>query len=139
MEQLLKTVLLEYDKSSFIIDLIEYRNGQAYIAIEQTIYKSGGVNPSQKIKINPNILDDIIKTLIELKKDLPTKVKETYISNEREKEIVKRYLIGVEPKNLAIQFDCSEEIIVQILTNNDIELVSNKIPTKRYYKRNKRH
>ena len=37
---------------------------------------------------------------------------------------------GVEIKHLAMQFDCSETIIEQILHNKGIEIVNNEIPKR---------
>jgi hypothetical protein len=61
-----------------------------------------------------------------------------YFSEEKQKEIVARYLKGVTIEDLSMQFDCSIQIIEQILFNKEIEIVNNKPPrqTKKFgYKR----
>lgn len=134
MEETLDTVLLEYDKSTFIIDLVKHSNGKLYIAVEQIVHGLNHENYSQKIKINPSILDDIIEALLNLKKKLPknkaVSSSKRYFSSERKEEVKKRYFKGVSIKDLALQFDCSKNIIEQILTNSGIEIVNNEIPYK---------
>ena len=133
MAEILKTTLLEYDKSTFIIDLIKHVNGQLYIEVEQIIHFANHTNQAQKIKINPSILDDIIATLRSFEKVIPkrTKSAKNYFSNDRKEEVKRRYFKGISIKDLALQFDCSEKIIEQILSNDGIEIVSNEIPKQR--------
>lgn len=45
--------------------------------------------------------------------------------------ISSRYLKGISIKDLAMQFDCNESLIEMILENKDIEIVSNKLSSKR--------
>jgi hypothetical protein len=142
IEEKLNTTLLEYDKSTFIIDLIKHSNGQLYIAVEQIIHLDNNVHQSQKIKINPSILDDLTETLLNLKKKLPKANKalpfETYFSNERKEEVKKRYFKGISVKDLSLQFGCTENIIEQILTNSGIEIVSNEVPKIGRYRRRRK-
>jgi hypothetical protein len=144
MEEILSTISLEYDKSTFIIDVVKHSNEQLYIAIEQIIHLhlTDKDNQSQKIKINPSILDDIIETLINFQKQLPKQLSsKRYFSKERKEEVKKRYLKGISIKDLVLQFNCKENIIEQILRNSGIEIVSNEIPkaTGRFkYKRRKK-
>lgn len=49
------------------------------------------------------------------------------ITNEKQEEMIKRYFKGVGINSLAVQFDCTVDIIKQILTNRGIEIVSNEI------------
>lgn len=143
MDEKLKTTLLEYDKSTFLIDLIKHESGALYIAIHQTIQLPDNKYEKQKIKINPSVLSDIIEVLSMYKENLPKEINNTksYFSSEQTQEIINRYLKGkVEIKDLAIQFDISEQIIEQILINNQIEIVSNKIQISKnkYFRRNKK-
>ncbi len=103
MEERLETTLLEYDKSTFIIDLIRHSSGQMYLAVEQIVHLDNNVNQSQKIKINPSILDDIIEALTnhkkKLLKDNKTSSSKRYFSSERKEELKKRYFKGVSIKD----------------------------------------
>lgn len=130
MEENLKTVLLEYEKSSFLIDLVKHKSGNLYIAVEQIIYINKNTSESQKIKINPSVLRDIIEVLSDFQKDIavykPSKSKNK-ITDENREQIIKRYLKGIEIKDLALQFNCSIKVIEQFLRNNEIEIVENKI------------
>ncbi len=134
------TTLLEYDKSTFINDLIKHSNGQLFVAIEQIVHVNNDVNQRQRIKINPSILDDIIETLINFKKKLPkeTSSSKRYFSSEKKEEAKKRYFKGVSIKDLALQFGCSENIIVQLLTNDGIEIVSNEVRKRTSFYKYKR-
>ncbi len=51
MEEILQTTLLEYDKSSFLIDLIKHHSGEIFIAIQQDIH-AGDKCQTQKILFN---------------------------------------------------------------------------------------
>jgi hypothetical protein len=137
MEEIIKTTQLESEKSTLLIDLIRHRNGIIYISIDQILHVENGDNISQKIKINPIVLNEFIKTLVKYQKEVSGKSKteeETIIIDENHSEIIKRYFKGVDIKDLALQFDCSEAIIEQILTNNSIPIVSNNV--YKYYNGN---
>ncbi|MCK9617524.1 MAG: hypothetical protein M0R21_06770 [Lentimicrobiaceae bacterium] len=141
MEEKLQTILLEYDKSTFLLDLVKHHNGIIYVAIQQIVQLDKDKYDIHKIRINPTILPDIIEVLNQYKEELPIDKlpAKNYFSAERIQEIIKRYLKGgVEIKHLAMQFDCSETIIEQILRNKGIEIVSNKIPNKVKFWRKKR-
>jgi hypothetical protein len=62
MEEILKTTLLEYEKSAFIIDLVKHHNGKQYIRILQTIQVEESEH-KRAIKINPSLLSDIVNIL----------------------------------------------------------------------------
>lgn len=134
MEENLDTILLEYDRSTFIIDLRKHSKGQLYIAMEQIVHVGNNANHSQKININPSILEDVIGSLITLNKKLIRETKalssNTYFSIQRKDEVKKRYFKGVPIKDLSLQFGCSETIIENILFNSGIQIVSNEIPKK---------
>lgn len=138
MEEIIKTTLLEFDKSSFLIDLVKHTNGKLYVSIQQTVHLDKDNWERQTIKINPSILDDILSILYSYVKDLPTEKKnlKSYFSEDKKKEVIARYLKGVEIKDLSLQFNCSISIIEQIITNAGLEIVSNKLPKEK--KRKKR-
>lgn len=131
MRDKLETVLLEYEKSIFLIDLIKHNNGVLSVEINQTIQLEDNKYEVNKIKINPTVLVDVIAVLSNYRKVIPKEMEgnKSYFSEEKIKEVVKRYLKGgVEVIDLANQFDCKEEVIKQILRNNDIAIVSNQKP-----------
>lgn len=138
MENILKRTLVEYEKSAFLIDLVEHQNGRQYIKIIQTITDEE-ISNKRIIKINPSLLNDILKTLNLYQSLIPNKQieKTTFISkelNETNKvSIQKRYLKGISIPELAIQFDCEPELIEQILRNSNIEIIKDNSPQK--YKR----
>ncbi|MFZ4741721.1 MAG: hypothetical protein ACOYLE_11215 [Bacteroidales bacterium] len=143
MEDILKTILLEYEKSTFLIDLVKHNNDNVYISVQQIIHQKDGISESQKIKINPSFLNNIIEVLTNFQKEIPN-IKsisaKNYISNEMMEDIKIRYLKGVDINDLAIQFECYPSVIEQILRNSNIEIVCNKMPKtkKRYFKFKKR-
>lgn len=140
MEEIIKSTLLEFDKSSFLIELVKHRSGKLYIKINQTIPADEERFHSHIVKINPSILDDILFVLNDYKKDFQNTYKNSrgYFSPDKKKEIVHRYLKGcINIPDLALQFRCSEEIITQILRNAEIEIVNNNM-SKVYKGRRKR-
>ena len=131
MEDILKSRLLEYEKSAFLIDLVKHHSGDLYVSIKQTILDS---NLKSEIKINPSVLHDLIFVLNAYEKDIKKDSNEntsSYFLPEKQKKVIERYFKGITIDNLAFQFDCTEEIIEQILLNNDIEIVDNKLPKHR--------
>ncbi len=136
MQEIIKTTLLEYGKSNFLIDLIQFKEKQHYVSITQTI-KDKTNQASVSININPLALEDIIAVLSSYKKsiskeDFPT-VKTTF-SQASQQEIIRRYFLGVELKDIALQFDCNIRKIENVLLANDIEIVSNKLEDSAFAK-----
>lgn len=133
MEEIIQTTLIEFDKSSFLIDLIKHDSGKLYIEIQQTIHIGKDNWERQRIKINPSILDDILIILNNYRKKLSIEKKnsKSYFSEEKKKEIITRYLKGIDIEDLALQFNCSKNIIEQVINNAGLEVVSNKLPPKR--------
>jgi hypothetical protein len=138
MKQLLETTLLEYEKSTFLVDLIKHDSGQLYVQIKQTIHHEGDRFESHDIKLNPTVLDDHIETLSLYRQHLPKTTTGQYFSDEIKAELKRRYLIGLSIDELALQFDCSNSIIEQILRSSGIELVSNELPADLRKKRFRR-
>lgn len=134
MEEILESRILEFEKSSFIIDLKKNAGGKLYIAIEQIVRLQQENFTSAKINLNPSVVDDIVEVLKSYSSYIGNKksTSKKYFSQEKKEQIEKRYLKGVSSKDLALQFDCSESIIEQILRNRGIELASNEVP--KYYK-----
>jgi hypothetical protein len=140
MQEIIKTTLLEYDKSTFLVDLVKHDNGHLFITIEQTVHAGSDKDISQVIKINPAIVQDLIEVLSIYQTSLPkvSKQDKTYFSAEKKQEIIKRYLKGVSLKDIALQFDMNESIITQILENNGIKIVSNEMTKPKHYRRRRR-
>ncbi len=146
MDEIIKTTLLEYEKSAFIIDLVKHYNGRQYISILQTIQDEKS-DCKRLIKINPSLLSDIVRTLnsyLELITEINTKTegKKTQIktlskvlSQSQKIAIQSRYLKGISIADLTIQFDCNEELILQILNNNGIVILENTLMPKKKYKK----
>ena len=60
----LKTKLLSFEKSAFLIDLKETSGGKKYLEITQTIHDDENERQST-IKVNPKILNTLVATLLE--------------------------------------------------------------------------
>ncbi len=122
MKEILKSTLLQYEKSTFLIDLTKHHSGQGYINIQQTIE---GIDIKQELKINFSILPDIIFVLENYKKEIVKNNSYSdkyYFSEEKQKSVVERYLKGITINDLALQFDCNSQIIKQILFNKGIAI-----------------
>lgn len=134
MSDILKTTIIQAKRSSFIIELVKHETGNEYVEVKQIIHADDGTGKVQTIKIAPKMLADLIKELTLLQKEIapePPVVKKHNLSEERQTELIRRYLIGVDISDLTVQFDCSAKIITEILQDAYIEIVSNKIP--RFY------
>ena len=74
-------------------------------------------------------LDKIIGALIEMREKLTVKRKHDKFMNAKvQLEIVRRYLKGIEIKDLSQQFGCDEKMITNLLIQNNVEIVSHKVP-----------
>src|SRR5258706_3339709 len=104
MKEILKTTLLEYDKSSFLIDIIKHNSSNLYISITQTIHQDDNSLFQSELKINPSILDDIMEVLAAYEKLIPKEQfnKKNYLSKVRKNSISRSYLNGTPWKNLPI-------------------------------------
>ncbi|WP_141728116.1 hypothetical protein [Salegentibacter salarius] len=134
MKHILKTKYLESPSSTFLIDLIKHPSGKEYLEITQTIQKPNF--QTQHIKINPDILPELINILQELSNNSrvkPKKIKRWIWKEEIQQKIAKSYLIGVSSKDLAMQYGTKPDTIEKILINKNITLASNK-PPKRFWR-----
>ena len=144
MQEILKSTLLEYEKSTFLIDLTRHDSGVNYIKVRQTIE---GNNDSQELKINLSVVTDLISVLQHYQKQIPKEIskpktlnpKKLYFSEDKQQIIINRYFKGLTIETLALQFDCTTQIIEQTLTNKQIPIVDNKPPKPyKYFKYRKR-
>ncbi len=126
----------EYGKSSFLIDLVEHNSGSLYVEITQNIQNRE--NEEHSIRLNPSVIDDLVKVLKMYQAQIPatTYSQKSYLSKEVQQKIQERYLKGISIKDLAIQFDHSEELIKQILRNRGIQIVPFKVP--RFWKKKRK-
>jgi hypothetical protein len=138
MEEIIETKQLEFDKSTFLLDLVKHSNGNLYVEIIQTINNNETVQSS--IKINPSVLSDIIQVLqyYESKTRKRKNIESDYLTKDENKKIIDRYLKGVSIKDLSLQFDKSEDLIEMILRNKEIKIVSQEIPKKKYWRKRKK-
>jgi len=134
MKNILETTLLEFDKSSFLIDLVKHDSGKLYIQIVQTINDRG--NDIQTIKINPSIVTDLLKVLknYQAKIRLREKNEVQHLTDSDQKKIQDRYLKGVPIKHIAIQFDQSKALIEMVLRNKGIQIISEDKPKQKKWK-----
>lgn len=144
MAKIIETKLIEYNKSTFVIDLKEHSSGQLYVEIDQTVHNYP--NEQRCIKVNPFLLDGLILTLQnyqakisedQLKKNDPSKHNTNY--KELSSKVISLYFKGISINNLAIQLGIEKNQIKQILGNEGIEIVSNEVSkyNKRKNRRNK--
>lgn len=131
MLKILETRQLEFDKSSFLIDLVEHESGALYIEIVQRIHNDKA--EGQKIKINPTILMDVIKVLLDFHEKVPNRQLEGVIhfTESDKKKIQDRYLKGISMNDLALQFDTTDKIIEMILRNMGLVIISDHVPEKK--------
>lgn len=137
MKTILETTQLEFDKSDFLIDLVEHENGQLYIEIVQTILNTN--KKAESIKINPSVLSDIIKVLQNYQAKLPKewKLELKHITENDQEKIQSSYLKGVSIKDLVMRFEQTSELIEMVLRNKGIEIVENTLPKPKFWRNKK--
>jgi 3-deoxy-D-arabino-heptulosonate 7-phosphate (DAHP) synthase len=137
MKTILETTQLEFEKSDFLIDLVQHDNGSLYVEITQIITDSKKERNS--IKINPTVLTDIIKVLQNYQAKIPTKstLIINHITDSDQQKIQERYLRGVSINDLAMQFDQTAELIEMILRNKGIEVLAYELPKSKFWRRRK--
>lgn len=133
MEEIIDSTQLEFDKSSFVIDLIQYKKRSMYIEITQAIFDDYGHH--QFVKINPTNLNEILVILERYKRQIPSNLYKSTFSETDQDEVQKRYLRGVSLKDLSLQFNKSVDVIESTLISRGIKIVSNQIPKKKYYRK----
>lgn len=138
MKKINESTFLEFENSNFIIDLITLNYGEKYVEINQTI--NGEIENRQTLKLNSNVLSNIIKVLQNYHSKIPNNSETNlHLSDLDQQNIQDYYLKGVTIKNISIQFEQSVELIEMILKNRGIEIVSNELPQQKFWKdRNKK-
>jgi hypothetical protein len=135
MKKHLRSSSFEYEKSSYKFDLFKHDLDSYYLEIHQTI--SGSRN-SQSLKLKTQAIRGIIEELQGFQKFIYShKRKETPVTSIHQK-IEDRYLRGVPIKDLAMQFDETEDAIKNLLISRGIQIVNLKPPVYPYWKRKKR-
>jgi len=140
MEEITKTILLEYEKSTFNIDLIRRNSGSQYVKIRQLISDKEEL---KELNINFSALTDILFVLQSYHREIsklhfPFSNNKSYFSEEKQASVVRRYLKGVPIADLTLQFDCSIEIIEQILLNREIYIIEYDSPPSKKPKHNQK-
>ncbi len=129
MQEVLKSEIINTEKSRYNLELIKTANGLFYVSIGQSVFVHQLDTIESHIRIRPSDLDEIIQILVsyqlEIRKNHPRK---KVFTDFRKKELINRYLNKcLEIETLAVQFDCSVTEIKQIFFENNIAVTSNSI------------
>ncbi len=132
MTQILQTERLLFDKSEFLIDMVRHTNGGIYVEIIQTILNSRDGQSS--IKLNSNVLTDIIKVLQNYHANIPKDPNSSYnhLTDIEQQKIQDRYLKGISIKDIAMQINQTEKLVEMILLNKGISVVPQNLPLNRF-------
>jgi hypothetical protein len=133
MEEIVSTRLLEYNNSTFLIDMVEHSFGEKHVRIIQTIQQKNQKQLRHEINISSELLPDFIYALVSYSKDVcpdkPVTVKMkpkdlvSMVSEVEKNEIQKRYLKGISIQDLCLQFEMKKSFIIQILQSRGVEIV----------------
>jgi len=126
MQEILKSTLIDLEKSFFYINFMKHSSGEKYISIEQTLANN---YKKQKVTFKFSDLPQLITVLENYKNENFTPEPfdaRKYFSKEKLQSIVNIYFKGVSIKNIALKFDCSAEIIEKVLIYKEIEITDNK-------------
>lgn len=103
LDPILNTKHLLFDKTEFLIDLRQTAKGTRYLEITQTIHANKAHRAT--IKINPKILNTLVKTLLEFngQHDEAAAIPKDQYGEELEK-LKTAYLKGAALESLKLQF-----------------------------------
>lgn len=134
MKTIVATEQFDFKDNSYVIDLIQNDEHLYFVEIIQSKSTKTSLEQS-RIDINPAVLSQFIKVLqnFNAKSLLNPNYYKKHLSAVDEKHIQESYLKGVSIKNLATQFDQSDELIEMVLRNNGIVIAENKPP--RYWRK----
>jgi hypothetical protein len=136
MKTTVETHVLESNKSNLIIELNEFSKKKYYVEFIQHIFEE---EKQTILKINPLILPDLIRVLqIYYEQIFSESDEKRNFDIIRNQKIQDRYLKGVSIKDLALQFEISEEIIELILRNKGIEISSLNLPKNTHNKKKRK-
>jgi len=128
MHEYLKDTMLECEKSTFHVSMVRHEGGKTYLSITQVIHLAEDRNVEQTIKINPDVLGDVMEVLTLYTKEVAARNKRSLTDADKQ-EIVSRYMKMVPIGDIANQFNRSEDFIMQVLRNRNVTVVSNNNPT----------
>lgn len=144
MEEILRSQVIDKEKSRFDVNLVRAGNGKLFVSINQTIFLNLTQRKETWIRIRPSDLEEIIQTLMDFQSEiLRNYPRKKALSETRKLELINRYLNkGLEIEMLAVQFDCSVEEVKRILISNNLVITSNKLskykPKRRYWRRQRK-
>ena len=120
MQEILKSTLLDFEKSFFYVNFMKHTSGEKYVSIEQTFASN---YKKQRVTLKSSDLEQLITVLENYKNETftpdPFKPR-NYFSKEKQRSIVKIYLKGVPINDMALQFGCSPEIIKNTLIHEGV-------------------
>ncbi len=135
---IIKSKLLEFEKSSFLIELKRTSKGKKYLQITQTI-ADGEHSRSSIIKVNPKILNTLLASLLEFNGEVDRAAaipKDVYGKDLAKLKAV--YLKGSTLESLQLQFPQYSVEDMEAMLRADGVAVVNQVytpPKKRYYRR----
>lgn len=122
MHEYIRDTILECGKSTFNVSTVRHSSGPRYVAIRQVIHLAGDRYMEQTIKINPDVMGDLMEVLTDYSNDLARQSPKSLTEDDKS-EIVSRYLKMVPIRDLAMQYGRDEDFIEQVLRNRNIEIV----------------
>lgn len=129
MDKVINTFFIDGGKSTYTITCHQTNSNKRYVSILQVIHNANGNEESrQVIKIADQFIMKFIDTLIQTRSrnEKVLMITKNIKYNNTDK-IISRYLKGVNINDLALQFDCKESLIKDILITNNIEVVENQL------------
>jgi len=128
MHEYLKDTILECGKSTYHVSLVRHAGGRTYLSIKQVIRLTGDRYVEQTIKINPDVLGDVMEVLSHYCKEVDARNRLSLTDGDKE-EVVSRYMKMVPISDIANQFNRSEDFIAQVLRNRNVAIVGDNNPT----------
>lgn len=138
MKNILESKQLKAGKSTYLIDLVKHNEHTHFIEIMHSV-KSNELDGGS-IKIHPDAILPLIQCLQEFQIQILTSEPKELIAIEPEikDKIQKRYFSMVSIKDIAMQLTLTEANVKAILTERGIEIVPQKLPKKKWFRKRRK-
>lgn len=134
MDKLLKSSREEFEKSSYLMELIKHPSGECYVKLEHFIKAS---NSRNSVFISADNLSKVIEMFHYFNDEIKFSERKEWMkirNLDDERLIVSFFLKGVTIKDLSLTYRYDESVIVDVLVKNEITIVDGiDLPTNHYY------
>jgi hypothetical protein len=136
MDELIKSISIKFEKSTFSFELLKHLSGENYLSIIHHI----DALEYNNIKIREKNCLEFINSfnLFLFVKKISKPLYNSVVSFEQEQKVISNYLKGISIKDLELSTRLKEKEIIEILIKNNIEIANEYNYSKKNYVSNRR-